>query len=348
MSKVKPLNSREISTFCSQTAIILKAGITPVEGMGLLRTDAATSEARAIYDQIFQVCSGGNSFYDGVEATGVFPDYVLNMISLGEASGNLDSVLSSLADYYHREEQINSSIKDAVRYPFVMALMMLAIIIVLITKVLPIFEQVFHQLGTELSPVALGLMSIGEKLRVVAVVLLGILVVGMALYFILRHNAKGRKTMTSVLSKFGITKELYDTAACERFASGMSMALASGLDTFQALDLTSHLADHPGIQEKIQVCKTEVRAGSTFPEALQAAGMLNAFYIRMISIGWKTGNPDVVMHNIAGEYEEKNTRKLQFFISIIEPALVIVLSIVIGMILLSVILPLLGVMSSIG
>ena len=78
MSKVKPLNSREISTFCSQTAIILKAGITPVEGMGLLRTDAATSEARAIYDQIFQVCSGGNSFYDGVAATGVFPDYVLN------------------------------------------------------------------------------------------------------------------------------------------------------------------------------------------------------------------------------------------------------------------------------
>ena len=154
MKKQKMLSNSEIASFCKQTAWILKAGITPAEGMEILINDTISKEGKELLQQIRMICNKGNHFYTALEETGVFPQYVVKLTALGEESGNLDVVLMSLAEYYEREETITDSIRSAVTYPLIMIAMMFFVIIILIVKVLPIFKQVFVQLGTEMTPFA--------------------------------------------------------------------------------------------------------------------------------------------------------------------------------------------------
>ncbi|MCR5715988.1 MAG: type II secretion system F family protein [Lachnospiraceae bacterium] len=346
--KKTELNNREIATFCQETAMIFQAGITPVEGMQLLISDAHSSEAKQIYQEIYDVCSRGETFYSGVCATGVFPEYVLHMIDLGESSGNLDDVMQSLADYYEREETIAAGIRDAIRYPLIMTLMMLVVIYILLSRVLPIFQEVFEQLGSSMSGVSAGLLQVGRNFDRYALVLLLILLALFCLYFFASRSEQGRKKLNSLLSRISFTKSFQEDVAAARFASGMAVALSSGLDTYHSLDLAYNLMGSGIFSEKVKRCKDALAGGASFSEALSEAAIFSNFYNKMISIGWKTGAGDTVMRKIAVDYDNRATQKLQSMISVIEPTLVIILSLVIGMVLLSVILPLLGIMSSIG
>lgn len=110
MKKQKMLSNSEIASFCKQTAWILKAGITPAEGMEILINDTISKEGKSCCSRSRMICNKGNHFYTALEETGVFPQYVVKLTALGEESGNLDVVLMSLAEYYEREETITDSI----------------------------------------------------------------------------------------------------------------------------------------------------------------------------------------------------------------------------------------------
>ena len=141
MKKQKLLSNAEIASFCRQTALIIQAGITPSEGMDILIHDTISKEGKELLQAIGDSCREGNYFYQALESSEVFPNYVVRLTALGEESGNLDSVLLSLAQYYEREENISESIRSAITYPLIMILMMFVVILVLIVKVLPIFRQ---------------------------------------------------------------------------------------------------------------------------------------------------------------------------------------------------------------
>ena len=183
MKHIQLLNNREISFFCSQMAMLQQAGIAPVEGMRILLSDAKTADAKRIYQQILDVCSTGEPFSEGIKSCNVFPEYVLHMICLGEESGNLDEVMNALAEYYEREEDISDSLRSAISYPFIMIGMMIVVILVLITKVLPIFNQVFKQLGSEMTGISASLLQLGNQINRYSLVFLGFLVLLFCLYF---------------------------------------------------------------------------------------------------------------------------------------------------------------------
>ena len=348
MAIVQKLSNAEIASFCSQTAIMLNAGIAPAEGMDILLRDTKSDSGRAIIEQIRDICNTGESFYTAIEQTGVFPEYVLNMIQLGEQSGNLEVTVQALADYYERQESISESIKNAVSYPMIMIFMMLLVIIVLITKVLPIFSQVFEQLGSQMNALSTSLMNIGQRLSSSSIVLVILLILVLVAYIFFTKTPIGKKSFTRFLNVFPPTKKFYDAVACSRFASGLAMTMASGLDTFQSLDMLSDLVENPRMQAKIDICRHELEEGASLPEALDKSEIFSALYSRMIAVGFTTGDIDTVMNRIADSYDIEVEKRIHNIISVLEPTLVIILSLIVGMILLSVILPLMGIMSSIG
>lgn len=348
MKVKKMLSHSEIASFCGQTAMILNAGIGPEEGMNILLNDTKNTEGQSIITAIRDTCSEGNSFYEAVSATGVFPDYVLHMIRLGEESGNLDVVMQSLADYYERQQNISESIHNAVVYPLIMIGMMLLVILVLITKVLPIFNQVFEQLGTEMNSFSTSLLALGNNINNYAVFLVIFLCLCAVLYFYFSKTTSGKAVFRSFLSAFPLTKGLYDKIASGRFAGGIALTLKSGLDTYTGLGLISELVENKRMQEKIIACQKALEDGANFSEALADSDIFSNLYSRMVAVGFRTGSIDTVMDKIADNYEKEIDSRIHGLISILEPTLVIVLSLIVGMILLSVILPLMGIMSSIG
>lgn len=348
MKEQKKLSNQEIASFCNQTALLFQAGIAPVESMSILLSDIKSEDGKELLQDILKVCRQGEPFHRALKATNVFPDYVLHTIALGEESGNLDVCMLSLAAYYEKEDNISESIKSAITYPFLMIIMMMAVIIVLITKVMPIFNQVFVELGSEMTGFAASLLHLGENLNRYSIILSAVLIGLFAVYLICTRTAPGKKLMTRFLNVFPLTKSFYSSVACQRFASSMALCMSSGMDTYTSLDMVAQLVGNSRMEAKIKACKDAIRSGSNLSEALSGSGIFNHLYSQMVAVGFRSGNVDVVLSKIADNYEKTTDKKMQDIISILEPTLVIILSLIVGMILLSVILPLMGIMASIG
>ena len=329
-------------------ALLIKAGISPAEGINILIQDSHDQSAIKLLDQISQVLMSGEKFHIALEMSGVFPDYLIHMVTIGEESGTLDTVMESLAEYYEREEAISSSIKSAISYPLIMIFMMLVVVLVLIIKVLPIFEQVFAQLGTNMSGFSQSLLNMGNVLNKYSFIMIILLVIIVALFLFFSITTQGKELLKKLLNKFRATKKLMQELESARFASGMVLTLSSGMDTYEGLALVNKLVETDEMKKKIENCRNLLIDGDSFPEALEKANIFSSFYSQMISVGFKAGSMDSAMKQIAKRFEAETERKIYSLISVLEPTLVIVLSIIVGMILLSVILPLMGVMTTIG
>jgi type IV pilus assembly protein PilC len=348
--KTKPgkLSSYEISSFCRQMSLLLKAGIDPASGIDILEQDTQDSSGKKILESISHVLHSGEKFHVALSMSNVFPDYVVHMVTIGEESGNMDTVMESLADYYDREENIESSIKSAVSYPLIMVFMMLVVVMVLIIKVLPIFQQVFAQLGTSMNGFAQSLLTMGNALNRYSVLLVAILVVIALLFFYFGNTSSGRANLRKLMLKFGPTKKLMNDLELERFASGMVLTLSSGMDTYEGLSLVKKLSSSDRMRDKIEQCREKLLDGDSFPEALEKSEIFNSFYSQMVDVGFRSGSMDKAMNQVSERIEKDTERRIYSLISVLEPTLVIILSLIVGMILLSVILPLMGIMSTIG
>lgn len=348
MKKNNLLSNLEIASFCEQMAMIMKAGITPKDGLAILLSDTKDESTKQILQTLLKSSAMGETFTTSVKESGVFPEYVVNMIAIGEETGRMDDVMQSLSDYYEHEENISESIRNAITYPFIMIVMMLIIIAVIISEVLPLFNQVFVQLGTQMDGFSGSLLKIGESLRSYSLVFFGILFILVVFYFYVSKSEKGKVLFAKISAKIGPLKRFYDSVAYGRFASGMSLMLSSGMGIYQSLDMVGHLVGDAEMEEKINRCRGYITEGDGFAEALQKEHFFNNLYSRMIALGVKTGNLDSILGKIAHIYEEETDKKIRSFISVLEPTLVISLSLIVGLILLSVILPLLSIMTSIG
>ena len=344
----KQLSKQEIAAFCDQMSMIIKAGITPKDGLELMLSDSKDSATKTVLEDLLVFSRQGEPFSTCVKGCGYFPEYVINMIALGEETGQLDDVLVALCHYYEHEEYISDNIRSAVTYPVVMIIMMLLIIVILVTRVLPLFNQVFAQLGTQMSGFAASLLSIGQNIQTYSFAFVLVMSGVFVLLFIMLKTNEGKRIWNSILMIFPPTRAFQRDIAYGRFARGMSLTLASGMKIYTALDLVDELVEHKEVGQQIEKLKQFIVDGNNFSEALNAAGIFNHLYSRMIFIGVKSGNVDVVLNKIATYYEDDTDRRLNNFISIIEPTLVISLSLVVGLILLSVILPLMGIMSGLG
>lgn len=345
---MKALSNTELTTFCSQFALILRSGISSLEGLSIMQEDSPKGEGQELLSGMIRTMEETGSLYEALTASEVFPPYLCSMVEIGEQSGRLDDVMASLSEHYRREDEMAKNIKSAVSYPLVMLGMMIVVIFVLIVKVLPVFNEVFQQLGTGLGGISGTILSLGNTVSRYALVfvLVAAVIAGLFLYF--AFTTKGRRQIRVFARSFLPTRKLMQKIACSRFASGMYLSLSSGLDTDQSLEMVSRLVDHPVIQEKIRNIQALILEGTSFADAVSQTNMFSGIYARMVSIGYKTGAMDDVMKQISVQYDEEIDSRMSDLVAKLEPTLVAILSIIVGLILLSVMLPLMGIMSNIG
>ena len=193
-----------------------------------------------------------------------------------------------------------------------------------------------------------NIMDFGSIVGMIASVFIGLILLLIIIALVLRMTPSGQKTLSNIFSRLPVIKPLYRKMASGRFASAMALMLSSGLDTDQALSMTQQLITDQETSQKISSMQQQIHEGSSFADALVSVSIFSSVYARMVSVGFRTGAIDYVMAKIAHHYEDEVNDKIASIIGILEPTFVAILSIVIGMILLSVMLPLMGVMSSIG
>lgn len=348
MKKMKKLSNAEVADFCNQLALLFSAGIPPYEAVVLIQEDIPNEQGKEILSILHSYLKEGFSFYEALKKAEVFPDYVTEMILLGEETGNLDIITKKLAEYYERQCHIFTAIKNALSYPLIMVALMLFILIVLLSKVLPLFNQIFIQLGTELSGMAKQLMSVGTILQTFISILLVLIILFGILCTILFSSEKYKKHLYHFLQTTFFTRNFLLQIAYSRFAACLSLVTTSGIDIFQGLNLAEQLVSNEIMSEKIKQCKAYLLEGDFIYDSLKKANIFKPSQLRMLQIAYKSGNSDTALMKISDTYETETLDRIRHLLGMIEPTLVIAFSVIVGIILLSVILPLIGMMSNIG
>ena len=160
----------ELSAFCLQISLLLEAAVPLEEGLAIMAEDAASQGEK---DMLLYMAEGvelGDPFFKVMEDTGVFPAYVVRMAKLGQQTGTMDQMMKSLSDYYEKEYRLLRAIKNAVTYPVMMVVMLLVVLFVLFSKVMPVFNKVYEQLGAQMPPVAASAMRLGGWLSGAALI----------------------------------------------------------------------------------------------------------------------------------------------------------------------------------
>lgn len=344
--KRQELTSGQISDLCLELALLLHAGVTVADGLALLAEEQAS---QTWLTEAAQQADNGESLAQIVRNSGRFPAYVAGLLTVGEQTGRTEEALEALSHYYNGRETMERQVRSALLYPAMLLLLMLVVIVVLLTKVLPVFDQVYGSLGGQLTGVAGGLLAAGRVLDgalPALCVLLAVIVVFAAVF------AAGGSVQKRVLAWWqrhwgdrGVSRKL-NTA---RLAQALAMTLRSGLPLEEALTLAAELlgSDAPEAR-RCRECRERLERGEELAAALKETGVLPAAECRLVALGSRSGSGDTVMEEVARRLTEESEYALQELLGRVEPALVLGTALLVGVILLSVMLPLMNIMAALG
>lgn len=341
----KKLTSEELYAFSDEMGMMISSGVSSIQAITMMLDESEGGGEKELLTEMEQVVAESGSLSKAIDQSGVFPDYFVEMAKMGETTGKMDTVLKNLAAHYSREMAISSAIRSAVTYPLMMVAMMLVIIIVLVTEIMPVFNRVFKQLGGTMDGLSAGFLSVGTFMKSNWVILLIILLALVIYMIVVNKTSWGKSRRLNMLYKSRRFKSIHSKIATSRFASAMAMTLSSGMDVMQALDVSGRIVDAPDFEAKVEKCKDSFAESMDIGKAFSLSGIFGGLYGKMAILGAKTGNMETVLEKVASTYQEEADEEINDLIAVVEPTLVIILSIIVGIILLSVMLPLLNIMS---
>ncbi|MBQ3373656.1 MAG: type II secretion system F family protein [Oscillospiraceae bacterium] len=343
--KQNGLSPAELSSFCGQVALILEAGLPLYDGMETLAAGETGTNA-----DWYQAASRGvtetGSLYDALKQDGRWPAYLVEMVGIGERSGHLEQVMRGLEVFYAREDRIRSSVVSAVTYPLVLGIMLVVIVFILLWKVLPVFRRVLDSMGVGLSESGARLMNLGSTVGWIVLVLVALAVLAAVVFAVLSRTKHRDAVFAFLQRKIPVLARLSRKLSASRVSGVLSMMLSSGFPMEDALEMTGKVLTDKEAAEKVSAIREGLSEGKAFADAVSDTGLFDDLHSSMIRMGSATGHEDQVLGKLSGLYEEEVEEDIARLISIIEPSLVALLAIVIGAVLLSVMLPMAGILTS--
>ena len=342
------MSAEENALFCSQIVMLLKAGIPLHDG---IRTLSETYRG-TVYEERFSIIDEAirktGSLADAVAAASMFPKHIRDMIHVGERAGILEEVLDALDEYYQREARVRRAVKSAVLYPLLLVIMMAVVIGILSIRVMPIFTRVYDSLGAQASATADTMIRLGSVIGQVVLWIVAVLLVIIIVLFILLHTKQRENIKTFLLNLFPGMKRISRQIAISRFSSVLAKLLEGGFPVEEAISLVAGIVPDPDIAGKVEKSREEMIKGISLADALTNAGIYEEIHTKMLKVAGMSGSIDKTMRKLGELYDEAADAGIRRIVSLIEPAIVSILAIIIGAILLAVMLPLASILTVIA
>lgn len=337
------MDAEELSILCEQVALILRSGLPLYDGMDALCENYKNTRLSEHFDILNRSVQRTGSLYQGLVDAGIFPSYMEEMAHIGERTGELDTVMTGLAHYYHREAKIRHAISGAITYPMILIAIMSALVAVLVIRVLPIFEDVFRSLGIDTA--SNPWLSMGVGIGKTVLIAAGIVIALTLLVLLILRLDTSLRFRNALFRLFSPLRRTSNQISASRFASVMAMMLKSGFPLDESLKLVHGVIGDEDVARRVETCRCRMEEGISFPVAVDEMGIFEPLHSRMIHVGFQAGQTDAVMSKLAEIYEDKADDAISQTVAIIEPTLVALMSVIIGSVLLAIMLPLLSLMS---
>lgn len=348
MSRGKILDNLGVSAFCESMARMAHAGIQTDEAIRLL---GQGSQHEGVLGQAMirmsQLVEEGNSLSHAMEETGIFPEYAIKMIQAGERSGRQEDVLFRLSHYYQDQKTISEKLKAAVTYPAAMMILIVLVLAAMLALVLPTFTQVYNNLTGSLAASTYRYIHWAYVLSWVALIVIVILAV-LLIAGALMWRSGNKAAVEKYLWKIPVAGSILKDMGMFRFTSALEIFRASGEMQDMAVIDSIGMTDCKPVEEVLKKCVHRMEEGHSFAQAAYDEELFEPVYGRMLLAGERGGDMESVLARLTALLEENCGNQVDRLVSTVDPVLSGVLMITVGLSLLSVMLPLIGMMNSIG
>lgn len=345
------LTSADVSVFCEGMAMMLAAGIQVDEALSLLDVRRGNARLSSVCDAAYRIVSNGQGLAAAMEQTQAFPRHAVDMVAIGERTGRLEQTLRRLMLYYDEESRVFSKVRTAVGYPAALLCVMAVIIAFTVWVVLPVFVDVYESLA--------GSLTAGSSASIAASIAIGwvalaVTIIGAALTVaavIASRTPRGNASLIKLLERLPLTRNAMEKLALSRFTLALSTYISSGVNDDVALSESIQTVEHPRIRARAEQAlqfMQDPERGLGLSAALAESNLMDALYSRMLIIGARTGSAENVLAGLGETFFNEATDSIDRVIDSVEPLLAALLTIAVGATLLAIMLPLIGIMGSIG
>ena len=345
---MKKLTPDETSYFCEQLAQMRGAGMQLGDGLEILCEDLDDKRIMTVCKALRTRLNNGDTLAKAMEQSGVFPEYSIKMARIGEMTGQLENVLNGLSEYYADRAEIRRTVRSAVLHPMMLLVMMMVVIIVLVTLVMPMFGDIFRQFDSSVTAAVQQSMDTAYMIGAVILVVLPVIIILAALIALLSYIPAFKRGSNAFLAAFPFTRRMSRRFSLAKISGAMSMMVSAGIAPDEMLDYAATLIDDKKLAKTLRKCREKVLGGEYFADVISTSGIFPAMYSRSLKIAYSSGAFEQSWKKLSEKCTDSAMETAAGLVSFIEPAIVILLTTMIGAILLSVMIPLMNIMSVMG
>ncbi len=340
--------AKDLAIFARQFAVMIEAGVSLTRALEIL---SEQTEKRKLKDAILKIkreVEGGKSLGEAMqEQSQIFPDLMIQMVTVGEQSGQLTNTLKQAAIFYEKMDAIRRKVVSAMAYPAVVFLVLIVVSTAMLLFVIPSFAKMYEEVGAKLPGPTLLVIGISRFLQRYFVIIFGAIVAAVVLLNRFRKTEKGKLAWDAFMMRVIIFGSLIKKVAVARFARTLAILISSGVELIQSLKITGKASGNKVIEVGLNKVAQKVAGGETLTRPIQEMAIFPPLVVHLISVGEESGRLGDMLSKIADFYDDEVDTAVATLASIIEPLMIVIIGVFVGGMLIAMYLPIFGLASTI-
>jgi type IV pilus assembly protein PilC len=327
----KKVKREEVMHFSRQLAVFVKAGIPLLDALEIIEGETTDKLFKKALHQMVEGITAGDTFALAAEAhPEAFPPYYVGMLGAAELAGNLDTVLTQLSDYMERDADARSKVTAAMIYPSIVLAMSVVVVIVLGVFVMPRFKTFFKSLNAKLPLPTQLLIKATNFFEANWDIILGAIVLVVVIFFLVFRSKSGRARIDSLVLRIPIAGDLIKNVLVERICRVLSSMIQAGVSLPEALIVTSDSVTNDVYKKGLDTIRDEMLEGRGLADPVATSDLFPSAARQMMRVGEETGTLDEQLQTASQYYARELDFKIKRFTGLFEPAIIIVMGLVVG------------------
>lgn len=343
--KREKVKLKELAVYSRQISVLVDADLPLIQSLNMLAEQTKNNYFKEVIQTIRKDVEAGSTLNEAKRKfPKVFDDLYCNLVASGEQSGSLDVMLRRLSEYLESIVKLRAQIKQAMTYPLAVLSFSLVVTIFMMWKVVPVFSNIFIELGADMPLLTLAVLTISNFVqKYILLIFLGF--VGLVFLFrYFKKTTRGRQIIDQAMLKMPLFGVLFQKVAFSRVTRTLATLLSGGVPMLESLKITSTTAGNVVIENRIIESRTQVSGGANLTDAFREKGRFPIMITQMVSVGEATGNLDSMLSKVADFYDDEVEASVGALLSVLEPILLIFVGGLIGSIVISMYLPVFNLM----
>lgn len=331
---------RDLAVFCRQFASITRAGVTIIQTLNMLAEQTENVKLQKALQAVRADVEKGEAFGDSLsQHPNVFPELLIQMVRAGEASGSLETAMERMALQFEKSAKTQALIKKAMIYPIVVAIVAVAVVIVMLVFVIPRYMDMFNELGVDLPAITRMVVAMSNFIQNNWYIIVPVIAVIAFVFKTWSKTSSGKHVLGKIALKIPAIKNMVVKSASAMMARTLSTLLTAGVPLVEAVDIVADTMGNIWFKEALKDAVDQIMVGVPLSQPLQTCGLFPPMVYHMMRIGEEAGSTEEMLNKLADYYEEEVEMAVQSLMAAMEPMIIIVLAVIVGVLIGAVMAP---------